>query len=146
MKIKKMKRSSILKIIATLIFCSTFLLDYICIKNNLFYRHWLSLSIIYYRYAFIITLFIILPCYLIIKKRNILLKLLGYPIIAIIAFILLLSTCFIRSFDTNSYYKELKGQKVIEMEDHFGGNVTTIYYVPINIFFMERSPDFPYPY
>lgn len=142
MNVKKIN----LMIIVSLIFCSTFLLDYICIENNLSYRHWLSLSIIYYRYAFIITLFIILPCYLIIKKRNIWLKLLGYPVIAFIAFILILSTSFIRSFDTDSYYIELKGQKVIAMEDHFRGNVTTIYYVPVNIFFMERSPDFPYPY
>ena len=142
MNVKKIN----LMIIVSLIFCSTFLLDYICIENNLSYRHWLSLSIIYYRYAFIITLFILLPCYLIIKKRNIWLKLLGYPVIAFIAFILILSTSFIRSFDTDSYYIELKGQKVIAMEDHFRGNVTTIYYVPVNIFFMERSPDFPYPY
>ena len=135
-----------LMIIVSLIFCSTFLLDYICIENNLSYRHWFSLSIIYYRYAFIITLFIILPCYLIIKKRNIWLKLLVYPIISFIALILLLSTSFIKSFDTDSYYIELKGQKVIAMEYHFRGNATTIYYVPVNIFFMERSPDFPYPY
>ena len=140
MKMKiKMNSSSIL----TIIFFSTFLLDYICIKNNLVYRHWLSLSIIYYRYAFIITLFILLPCYLIIKKRNIWLKLLGYPIIA---FILLFTTSFIRAFNIDSYYTELKGQKVIAMEDHSWGSVITIYYVPVNIFFMERSPDFPYPY
>lgn len=142
MKVKKMK----LMIIVTLIFCSTFLLDYICIEYNLSYRHWLSLSIIFYRYASIITLFIIFPSYLISKKRKIWLKLLGYPVIAFIVFILLLSTSFIRGFDTDSYYIELKGQKVIAMEEHFRGNVITIYYVPINIFFMERSPDFPYPY
>ena len=142
MKIKNMKRRYILIII----FFSTFLLDYICIKNSLVYRHWLSLSIIYYRYAFIIALFIILPCYLIIKKRSIWLKLLGYPIIAFIAFILLFSTSFIRSFDTNSYYTELKGQKVIALETRILHSETTIYYVPVNIFFMERSPDFPYPY
>ena len=135
-----------LMIIVSLIFFSTFLLDYICIKNNLSYRHWLSLSIIYYRYAFIIALFIIPPCYLIIRKRNIWLKLLGYPVIAFIAFILLFSTSFIISFHINSYYIELKGQKVIAMEQHVLGDVITIYYVPVNIFFMERSPDFPYPY
>jgi len=142
MKVKKIK----LILIITLIFCSTFLLDYICIQNNLYYRHWLSLLIIFYRYAFIITLFIIFPCYLISKKRKIWLKLLGYPLIAFLSFILLLSTSFIRSFDKDSYYIELKGQKVIAMEDHFRGNVITIYYVPVNLFFMERSPDFPYPY
>ena len=142
MKIKNMK----LRYILTIIFFSTFLLDYICIKNNLFYRHWLNLSIIYYRYAFIITLFILLPCYLIIKKRSIWLKLLVYPIIAFIAFILLFTTSFIRAFNIDSYYTELKGQKVIAMEDHSWGSVITIYYVPVNIFFMERSPDFPYPY
>lgn len=135
-----------LMIIVSLIFFCTFLLDYICIVNNLHYRHWLSLSIIYYRYVFIIALFIILPCYLIIKKRNIWLKFLGYPVIAFIAFILLFSTSFIKSFDIDSYYIELKGQKVIAMEQHVLGDIITIYYVPVNIFFMERSPDFPYPY
>lgn len=142
MKVKKMK----LMLIVTLIFCSTFLLDYICIEYNLSYRHWLSLSIIFYRYAFLITLFIIFPCYLISKKRKIWLKLLGYPVIAFILFILLLSTSFIRSFYTDSYYIELKGQKVIAMEEHLRGDVITIYYVPVNLFFMERSLDFPYPY
>ncbi|GAA0083660.1 hypothetical protein UT300007_00990 [Clostridium sp. CTA-7] len=141
-----MKRSSILTIIATLIFCSTFLLDYICKENKLIYRHWLSLSITYYRYAFIITLFIILPCYLIIKKRNIWLKLLGFPIIAYIAFMLLITMILNPALNTNSYYTEIDGQRVIALQKHVLHTDGPIYYVPVNIFFMEKSPDFVYPY
>ena len=143
---KEYKKMSRIHILLIVIFCSTFLLDYICRENNLVYRHWFSLSIIYYRYAFIITLFIILPCYLIIKKRRIWLKLLGFPIITAIAFMILISMSFIRAFDTDSYYVEIDGQRVIALEKRFWGDVTTIYYVPVNIFFMERSPDLPYPY
>lgn len=142
MKNEKVK----LMIIVTLIFCSTFILDYICIKSNLCYRQWLSLSINYYRYAFLVTVLIILPCYWIKKKRKIWLMILYSPVGIFISFILLVSMCFNRNFYIDSYYTVLKGQKVIAMEDHFSNNVTTIYYVPVNIFFMERSPDFPYPY
>lgn len=133
-------------ILAIVIFWSTFLVEYICLETNLFSRHWLSLFIIYYRYAFLVTVLLILPYYWVLKKKKTWLMILVFPVAIVILFILLFSTCFIRSFDTNSYYTELKGQKVIAMEDSFGGNVITIYYVPVNIFFMERSPDFPYPY
>lgn len=146
MHIKKYKRINYNYILAIAIFFSTFILDYICKKNNLVYRQWFSLSIIYYRYAFIITLLVILPCYIIIKKRSMWLKLLGYPIIAFIVFILLISMVWSRTLYTDSYYKEINGQRVIALEEHFWGNVRTIYYVPVNIFFMKRSPDLPYPY
>lgn len=145
-KKRELKKMNSIYMLAFIIFCITFLLDYICFKNNLFLRHWFNLCIVYYRYAFLSIFLIILPCYSIINDRKIGVMILGFPTIIFIAFILLLSSSFNRSLDTDSYYVELKGQKVIAMEEHFWGDETTIYYVPVNIFFMKRSTDFPYPY
>lgn len=142
MNIKKNKKY----ILYTVIFFSTFLLEYICNENNLYFRHWLELSIIYYRYAFLIIVLLIIPIFFIINSGEKLLFIIEIPAAIFIVFILLLSTSFIRSFETDAYYVKLKGQKVIAMEDHSWGDKIIIYYVPVNIFFMERSLDFPYPY
>lgn len=140
MRIKKMNRKSILAIVATLIFCVLFLLDYICEANQLIYRNWLALSILYYRYVFLITVFIILPCYLIKKKRSVLLSILILPIIAFTAILFFIDMAFNPDLHTYEYYTQKNGQKVIAfVKPDSMHHKTVYYYIPDNIFFMKHS-------
>lgn len=140
MKIKKIKHSYILAIVSILIFCTSFLLDYICKANQLIYRNYLALSILYYRYIFLISVFLIIPCYLIFKKRSIPLAILILPIIACIAFLFFIDMAFNPDLHTSEYYTQKNGQKVIALVKPTSmHNNTVYYYIPVNIFFMKNS-------
>lgn len=139
MKMKKMNRSSILTIIVTLIFCSTFLVDYICKENQLVYRHWLSLSISCYRHAFLIIIFIIFPCYLIKKKRSILVALLSLPIILFVICLFFIEMFINPVLGAKEYRTQKNGQEVIVLEETLLIDKTYSYYTPVNMFFMTHS-------
>lgn len=140
MKIKITNRSHILAIISILIFCVSFLLDYICKANQLIYRNYLALSILYYRYIFLISIFIIIPCYLVFKKRSISLAILILPIIVCIAFLFFVDMAFNPNLHTSEYYTQKNGQKVIAIVKPTSmHNNTVYYYSPFNILFMKES-------
>ena len=136
MKIKEINRKYILAIV---ILFSTFLLDYICKENNLVYRHWLSLSITYYRYAFLITIFIIIPCKFIIKKRNVWLVLLSLPVIILVICLFFVNMFINPVLGTIEYVTQKNGQEVIVLEETLFISKTYSYYTPVNIFFMTYS-------
>lgn len=139
MKIKKMNSRSILVIMFTLIFGATFLLDYICKENQLVYRLWLSFSILFYRYAFLIIIFIILPCYLIKKKRSILLALVGSPIILFAIFLFLINMFINPVLATKEYRTQKNGKEVIVLKKTSFITKTYSYYTSVNMFFMTHS-------
>lgn len=140
MKIKITNKNYTLAIISILIFGVSYLLDYICKANQLIYRNYLALSILYYRYIFLISIFIIIPCYLVLKKRSISLAILILPIIVCIAFLFFVDMAFNPNLHTSEYYTQKNGQKVIALVKPTSmHNNTVYYYIPFNIFFMKNS-------
>ena len=140
MKIKITNKNYSLAIISILIFGFSYLLDYICKANQLIYRNYLALSILYYRYIFLISIFIIIPCYLVFKKRSISLAILILPIIVCIAFLFFVDMAFNPNLHTSEYYTQKNGQKVIALVKPTSmHNNTVYYYIPFNIFFMKNS-------